>query len=56
MFSDNVEDHYPSDVFLTVEHDLNLQYKFSNKEFPENMWWDLYQHTQAFLDYLQKQK
>ncbi len=60
VFSTNVEtpfaDHYPSDVFIPVERDLALRYSFSNKSFPENAWWELYQHTLEFLDYLQKPK
>jgi hypothetical protein len=47
---------YPSDAFIAVKRDLRLRYKFSNERFPENTWWDLYQHTLAFLEYLQKPK
>lgn len=60
IFSNNVAtpfaDHYPSDVFIPVERDLMLRYSFSNKKFPENSWWALYQQTLAFLDYLRKPK
>jgi hypothetical protein len=60
IFSNNMEtpfgDHYASDVFIPFERHLMLRYQFSNRKFPENTWWDLYQHTLAFLDYLQKPK
>jgi hypothetical protein len=60
IFSDNLEtpfaDHFPSDVIIPIERDLTLRYLFSNKQFPENTWWNLYQHTLAFVDYLQKPK
>jgi hypothetical protein len=49
-------DHFPSDVFIAVEHDLMLRYQFSNKKYPESTWWDLYQHTLAFLSYMQRPK
>jgi hypothetical protein len=48
--------HYPSSVIIALKADLELQYRFDNKEFPENTWWDLYQRTLTFLDYLQKPK
>lgn len=60
VISDNIEtpfaDHYPSSVFIPIERDLMLRYLFSNKKFPERTWWDLYQHTLAFVDYLQRPK
>jgi hypothetical protein len=60
IFSNNVEtpfaDHYSSDVFIAIEHDLSLRFSFSNVKFPESTWFGLYQHTIAFVDYLQKSK
>jgi hypothetical protein len=48
--------HYPSSVTISPQADLGLQYRFDNKEFPENTWWPLYQRVLAFLDYLQTPK
>ena len=59
VFSDNLKTPFEnkgSRVDIAVERDLSLIYKFSNKKFPENTWWDLYKNTLAFLTYLQKPK
>jgi hypothetical protein len=60
IFSNNVEtpfaDHYSSDVIIALEHDLSLRFSFSNVKFPESTWFGLYQHTIAFVDYMQKSK
>ena len=46
----------PSIVNVTISVDMSIQYRFSNKNFPESTWWDLHQRTLAFVDYLQTQK
>jgi hypothetical protein len=46
----------PSIVNLTINVDMGIQYRFSNKKFPESTWWDLHQRTLAFVDYLQTRK
>jgi hypothetical protein len=45
-----------SDVTIAIETNLSLRYQFSSKDFPENTWFDLYQHMVEFVDYLQKPK
>jgi hypothetical protein len=53
--SDN--DHpFPSVVRITLQSDLRLEYRFDNRKFPREVWWDLYQRVVAFLDYLQVPK
>jgi hypothetical protein len=58
--SNNVEtpfgQHYPSSVTISLEDDLDLQYRFENKVFPESAWWPLYQRTLAFIDFLRMPK
>jgi hypothetical protein len=46
----------PSVVNVTISVDMGIQYDFDNKKFPESTWWDLYQRTLTFVDYLQTQK
>jgi hypothetical protein len=47
---------YPSTVSISLTQDMNILYRFNNKNFPENAWWNLYQRVLAFIDYLQTPK
>lgn len=47
---------WPSTVTIGIQSDIGLQYHFSDRKFPESLWWDLYQHVLAFFDYLQTPK
>jgi hypothetical protein len=43
-------------VVIKARADIVLQYRFDNRKFPENTWWDLYKRVIAFLEYLQTPK
>jgi hypothetical protein len=46
----------PSNVYITMQSDLSVHYRFDNRKFPKNAWWDLYQRVLAFIDYMQTPK